>query len=99
MNCHSLVSDRDNALKVVKLSILSVVTIFNSVSSHQRLVRSQHRAKDSVHFHKRVQTISLTLFETLASFEIFGLKSSGERTALNHSGMQANKGKSNYTRT
>ena len=45
VKCHSLVSHRDHALEAIKLSISCVVTIFNSVSSHQRLVRSQHRAK------------------------------------------------------
>ena len=41
---------------------------------------SQHRAK----FGTLSQQGTLTLFETLGSFEIIGLKTSGEWTAFNH---------------
>ena len=44
------------------------MTVFNSVSCHQRLVRNQHRAKFCI-FSQSTEIFSLTLFETLGSFE------------------------------
>ena len=65
-----------------------------------RLGRSQHRAKDSAHSHNRVQALSLTLSETLGSFEIcIQIKIFGRADCPQPQLNSAEQGKMNCTRT